>query len=79
MEFLFQKYEISQGNILDSFAGSGTALFAARDLGLDGDGIELLPIGQTIIETIIILTSEFTSDDIARLKDWVKLPLWKKF
>ncbi len=79
VEFLFQKYEISQGKILDPFAGSGTALFAARDLGLDGDGIELLPIGQTIIETRKIFNSEFTSDDIARLKDWVKLPLWKNF
>jgi DNA modification methylase len=46
VELLLEKYRLNQGKILDPFAGSGTALFAVSDLGLDADGIELLPIGQ---------------------------------
>jgi len=38
------------GRLLDPFAGSGTALFASRDLGWEATGIELLPVGIAIIE-----------------------------
>ncbi|NJO40547.1 MAG: site-specific DNA-methyltransferase [Cyanobacteria bacterium CRU_2_1] len=78
VELLLQKYGLSQGKILDPFAGSGTALFAASDQGIDADGIELLPIGQQIIETKKVLDTEFTSDDLARLKTWLSLQVWKQ-
>lgn len=38
------------GQLLDPFAGSGTTLFAASEIGIDSVGIELLPIGAEIIE-----------------------------
>lgn len=78
VELLLQKYGINQGKILDPFAGSGTALFAASDWGLDADGIELLPIGQQIIETKKVLDNEFISDDLLRLKNWLNLRIWKQ-
>jgi len=78
VELLLQKYGIKQGKMLDPFAGSGTALFAASDLGFDADGIELLPIGQQIIETKQVLDTEFTSDDLERLKAWLSLQIWKQ-
>ncbi|MCS7062461.1 MAG: hypothetical protein NZM04_00185 [Methylacidiphilales bacterium] len=43
-------YQIICGRVLDSFAGCRTTLFAAKDIGLYADGIELLPLGQEIIE-----------------------------
>ncbi|MFO7141368.1 DNA modification methylase [Arthrospira sp. PCC 8006] len=79
VQLLFAKYGLTQGKILDPFAGSGTALFAASDIGINADGIELLPIGQNIIDTRRLLNSEFTGDDINRLKNWVNLKLWKQF
>src|SRR5947207_2060527 len=51
VEHLLNKQRISGGILLDPFAGSGTALFAAGALSMRAEGIELLPIGQTIIAT----------------------------
>lgn len=62
--------------ILDPFAGSGTTLFAASELGIDSIGIELLPIGQEIIKTRNILQYEFTDDDFNRLEYWEKNKPW---
>ncbi|HBR21046.1 MAG TPA: DNA modification methylase [Nitrospiraceae bacterium] len=70
IELLLSKYGITSGKVLDPFAGSGTALFATSDAGIDGDGIELLPIGQQIILVRKCLEREFTKDDFACLKRW---------
>lgn len=78
VEYLLQKYGIRSGRILDPFAGSGTALFAASAMGLKADGIELLPIGQQIIATKKILDAEFTPADFERLKQWSTLRVWEK-
>ena len=87
IEILLSKYGIRSGKVLDPFAGSGTALFAASDTGIDADGIELLPVGQQIIHARKCLEREFTTDDFATLKRWgtehpwyqskIKIPLSK--
>lgn len=78
IEYLFAKYEIPKGRILDPFAGSGTSLFVASEAGMNADGIELLPIGQQIIATKKLFDSEFTPDDVAALKRWSREKPWKQ-
>ncbi len=78
VEYLIEKYNIVNGIILDPFAGSGTALFAAIAKGINADGIELLPIGQQIISTKKVLALEFTKDDFNTLKRWLLEQPWKK-
>ena len=75
VEYLLAICRLS-GRILDPFAGSGTALFATSSLGLDADGIELLPI-QEIISTKLCLEREFTAQDFEVLQSWAKSYPWK--
>lgn len=77
-EYLFHKYDITTGKILDPFAGSGTALFVASAEGINADGIELLPIGQQIIHTRATLEQDFPEDDLKTLETWVKEQVWNK-
>jgi DNA modification methylase len=77
VEYLLEKYSINQGVMLDPFAGAGTALFAASNLGLDADGIELLPVGQKLIEVRKILDHQFTPKDHDALSKWLNDEPWK--
>ncbi|KPK95753.1 hypothetical protein AMJ80_03740 [bacterium SM23_31] len=45
VKYFLNKYHPNPGNILDPFAGVGSTLFAARELGWDVTGIEILPVG----------------------------------
>jgi DNA modification methylase len=78
VEYLLKKYRIRSGRLLDPFAGSGTALFTASALGLDADGIELLPIGHQIITTKICLKQKFTKKDRETILRWIKNKPWIK-
>jgi hypothetical protein len=53
VEYLFRKYWVEKGKILDPFAGAGTALFVCSSLGYHSEGIELLPIGQKAVTRLI--------------------------
>ncbi|HHY95904.1 MAG TPA: site-specific DNA-methyltransferase [Firmicutes bacterium] len=77
VEHLFRRCAVSSGRILDPFAGSGTALFAASSLGLDADGIELLPIGQEIIFTRLCLERELTKHDFDTIQRWARTHPWR--
>ncbi|MBN2180819.1 MAG: hypothetical protein JW715_02805 [Sedimentisphaerales bacterium] len=45
VKYVLMELTQSRGLLLDPFAGTGTALFAARKMGWNGIGIELLPLG----------------------------------
>ncbi len=50
IRYVIDRAGICDGQILDPFAGSGTTLVVAAELGIDAVGIELLPSGAEIIE-----------------------------
>jgi DNA modification methylase len=77
LEYLHNRYEINKGALLDPFAGSGTALFTAGTFGLRAEGIELLPIGQEIINTKQLIDWELTPKHIKRLEHWIREKPWK--
>jgi DNA modification methylase len=77
VEELLQNSRIFSGHILDPFAGSGTALFAANALGVDTTGIELLPIGVEIMHARQLLKRDFTFDDFAVLDRWRLTQPWR--
>jgi DNA modification methylase len=78
IEFVYLNYGITKSAILDPFAGSGTTLFTASDHGMESDGIELLPIGQEIINARICLEREFERDDFRSLERWMEDRPWRK-
>ena len=55
VEHLLAQNKIHEGKMLDPFAGTGTALFAAADAGVSARGIEVLPVGCAIIKARRIL------------------------
>ena len=77
VEYLLESYEPDSGTILDPFAGSGTALFASASLGFDTDGIELLPVGQKIIEARSITRNGIQSRRLKKLEEWSAQRPWE--
>jgi DNA modification methylase len=78
VEYFLNRYKLSSGLLLDPFAGSGTALFAAGAMGMKAEGIELLPIGQTIIETKQLIDWELRPADKKTLAHWAEEKPWLK-
>jgi DNA modification methylase len=76
IEYLLTRFNVTQGRVLDPFAGSGTTLFVASEQGIDADGIELLPIGQQIIRTRKIIDAGLSTDDILELRRWATDHPW---
>lgn len=77
VEDLLKSGHITTGHILDPFAGSGTALFAASGQGLEATGIELLPLGVEIMRARQSLESECTADDFAAIERWRLTCPWR--
>ena len=77
IHYLFDKYHVKSGSVLDPFAGVGTALFASKEEGYDAYGIELLPIGQEIIRTRKLVENGIKKDTLIRLEEWSNRKYWK--
>ncbi|MGR3309562.1 MAG: site-specific DNA-methyltransferase [Candidatus Brocadiales bacterium] len=77
VDYLFDKYSINCGKILDPFAGAGTAIFAASMRGNDSFGIELLPIGQEIIKTRQCIEESNIHSILHELKKWLDQKPWE--
>lgn len=78
VEHFLNRFHLSSGVLLDPFAGSGTAMFAAGAMGLRAEGIELLPIGQAIINTKRMIDWELGSHDLDTLLRWKTQQPWQR-
>jgi len=61
VEYFLAKLTDKPGTLLDPFAGAGSALFAARELGWNAVGVEVLPVGCHAIDAR--LASEHVAPD----------------
>lgn len=77
MQYIFGKVGLSVGHIIDPFAGAGTALFAASDVGMAATGIELLPSSAVTIETRIVLRHADTFMLIHAIKSFQEKQVWE--
>ncbi len=76
VEYLFRKYKVVSGKILDPFAGAGTALFVCSSLGYHTEGIELLPIGQKIIQANALARGANKQSIVSGLESWLLQKPW---
>lgn len=76
VEYLFRKYSVVKGKILDPFAGAGTALFVCSSLGYHSEGIELLPIGQKIIKANILARGANKQSIVSGVESWLLQKPW---
>ena len=76
VEYLFRRYSVAKGKILDPFAGAGTALFVCSSLGYHSEGIELLPIGQKIIKANVLARGENKQSIFSGLESWLLQKPW---
>ena len=65
----------ARGHVFDPFAGSGTALFAAAEIGWDASGIEVLPVGRFLVEARQTAVS-LVPDEWARVRFWHNTKPW---
>jgi DNA modification methylase len=75
IEHLLSRHAPDAKKIFDPFAGSGTTLFVASAAGAFAEGVELLPIGQQIIEARRLL-EDFSPDETTVLRRWSAARPW---
>ncbi len=74
---LLDYLDLKTGYILDPFAGTGTALFAASERGINAQGIEVLPVGCEIMEVRkLTLSTDLESLDTT-LYRWIHNKPWQ--
>lgn len=78
VEHMLDVCGVAKGVVFDPFAGIGTTLFAAGELGLRAEGIELLPIGQRVIATKQLIDWDVTPVDIQTLSRWLAERPWQQ-
>ena len=76
VRYIFHRYKIDQGPILDPFAGIGTSLFISSELGLDSLGIELLPSSNAIIKARKTFIFDLNEEDVNIIKSWIERKPW---
>jgi DNA modification methylase len=77
VRYILSELDLSAGQVLDPFAGSGTTLFTASDLGIDSVGIEFLPNSVEVIEVRKILRRVEARLMAAAIREFKDSLVWK--
>jgi len=81
VRYILKELGVKNGVVLDPFAGMGTTLFTAAELGLAGHGVELLPVCIEVVETkrlVFSLDQEEREELIHRLREFTSSRVWEK-
>jgi DNA modification methylase len=74
--YILNDLQLSSGNIVDPFAGSGVTLFAAAENGMNSVGIELLPIGREIMNSRLTAMKSNRNEINAILDHFITAKPW---
>lgn len=77
VKYILNDLKIKRGKLIDPFAGSGTSLFAASEIGIDAVGIEIMPIGQELIKTKKLIQRGNRKEISGFLKKEIEKAEWK--
>ncbi len=77
IRYVLKRSQVEEGTVLDPFAGSGTTLFVASELGLDSVGIELLPSSAEIIEVRAALAKADASSMARAIGEFTDKAPWQ--
>jgi DNA modification methylase len=78
VHYLLRELGVRRGVLLDPFAGSGTALFAASDRGLDATGIELLPSSVEAIQARQLLRTADPARMASSIREFSAARAWER-
>lgn len=76
VEYVLDHLRISEGLLLDPFAGCGAALLAGREKGLSGLGIELLPLGIAVMRTRLA-AERISAEDVSAALQGFRAGNWR--
>ncbi len=77
VHYLLDYAGLDSGRLLDPFAGTGTALFAASERGLSATGIELLPVGCDIMRVRQLAESDQKEELRVGIQRWLRESPWR--
>jgi DNA modification methylase len=78
VHYLLEALGVKGGRLLDPFAGSGAALFAAGSAGLDALGIELLPVGCEAIRARKAAREADPAALVRAVEHWLQRRPWER-
>ncbi|PJF31986.1 MAG: DNA modification methylase [Phototrophicales bacterium] len=77
IHYLFDVFHITQGHLLDPFAGVGTSAFVALERGLTATAIELLPVGYETMSVYDAIQRTDHHSLVLAIRRWLQMTPWR--
>ncbi|MEK6676672.1 MAG: DNA methyltransferase [Planctomycetota bacterium] len=78
IRYALRETGVSEGSLLDPFAGSGTSLFIASEEGMNSVGIELLPCSAEIIDVRRLAANSDKTRLAEQIRSFKRQNRWEK-